>query len=393
MPTGVQRFRVLLSSPGNLAEEREIARQVADNINLDSGARDGFFVEIIGWETHTWPAAGEYPQATINDQLPDDIDIYIGIMGSYFGTPTKYWGSGTEEEFRIAFDAWKAHKKPEIMFYFSEVPLKSRDINIDQLAKKNNFRTEIGELGVRYEEYDDPTQFNVLLSRQLSMAIYDLIKTAAPHTDETPPSDQKFSMLKNFEDLLEQNPLYAANDLISTAAKHLNDHTTEMDELATDLTQFSTKLAKFTKRLTHANNSNSVQSQMDALSGIMNLLARYTSRLKIHIPKMNNSFRDSMVCMQRAINIIDTADLTETLPIGDNIKPMQGMLEALKPLEGQITFSSEAFAKWPDISPDMSFHRDVLLALHSDLTEYVRRSVKLGEDVLQTAQVVTRRVD
>ena len=81
MSSTLQVVRVLLSSPGNLSDDREVVRKVIEEINLDHGRRNGFFVECVGWETHTRPAVGEYPQGVINDQLPHEVDIFVGLMG------------------------------------------------------------------------------------------------------------------------------------------------------------------------------------------------------------------------------------------------------------------------------------------------------------------------
>src|SRR5687768_17874850 len=37
-------------------------------------------LELVSWETHTYPAFGDDAQAVINDQIADDYDISIGIM-------------------------------------------------------------------------------------------------------------------------------------------------------------------------------------------------------------------------------------------------------------------------------------------------------------------------
>lgn len=102
----------------------------------------------MGWETHTRPAAGEYAQAVINEQFPKDIDIFVGLMGSYFGRPTKNCGSGTEEEFRIAYKNWEKEKKPEIMFYFSDAMTPLSQIDPEQISKRNTFRNNLEKLGV-----------------------------------------------------------------------------------------------------------------------------------------------------------------------------------------------------------------------------------------------------
>lgn len=76
-------------------------------------------------------------------------------MGSYFGTPTPNFASGTEEEFFVAYEAWEKSGTPEIMFYFSNLTPSVRDIDPDQLKLVRDFKTSIAAKGVYYFEYDD----------------------------------------------------------------------------------------------------------------------------------------------------------------------------------------------------------------------------------------------
>jgi hypothetical protein len=63
-------------------------------------ARDlGIRLELVRWETHAYPSFGDDPQAVINEQIPDDFDLFLGLMWYRFGTPTGRAGSGTLEEF------------------------------------------------------------------------------------------------------------------------------------------------------------------------------------------------------------------------------------------------------------------------------------------------------
>ncbi len=53
---------------------------------------------------------GEDSQDVINKQIGSDYHIFVGIMWKKFGTETKRAGSGTEEEFSLAYDRYKKNK-------------------------------------------------------------------------------------------------------------------------------------------------------------------------------------------------------------------------------------------------------------------------------------------
>jgi len=93
--------RLFIASPGDVASERDALDRVVREVNQTHGAPLGYVIELWRWETHAVPGGGR-PQAVINDQIPE-YDIFIGIMWRRFGTPTGVAGSGTEEEYRIAY--------------------------------------------------------------------------------------------------------------------------------------------------------------------------------------------------------------------------------------------------------------------------------------------------
>ena len=65
------------------------------------------------------------PQGIINKQI-GEYDIFIGMMWKRFGTPTGKAGSGTEEEFRLAYEYWETTKSVMILFYFCQAPFMPR---------------------------------------------------------------------------------------------------------------------------------------------------------------------------------------------------------------------------------------------------------------------------
>ena len=59
--------KVFLASPGDLQDERRVARAEVDDFNKLWADRSGYHVELIGWED-TVTTFGR-PQATINRDL------------------------------------------------------------------------------------------------------------------------------------------------------------------------------------------------------------------------------------------------------------------------------------------------------------------------------------
>ncbi|MEO1364595.1 MAG: DUF4062 domain-containing protein, partial [Pseudomonadota bacterium] len=111
MVSEVFRIRVFVSSPGDLTAERDLVVSICEELTLDLGSLHGFVIEPIRWETHTHSSVGRRSQAVISSQLPQ-YDIYLGIMGFYFGTETGLYGSGTEEEFEDAVLGFEKNGSP-----------------------------------------------------------------------------------------------------------------------------------------------------------------------------------------------------------------------------------------------------------------------------------------
>lgn len=149
--------RLFAASPSDVREEREQLAEVVKELNQTLGPNTGYRLELVRWETHVHPSMGPI-QPNINRQI-GDYDILVGIMWNRFGTPTETDESGTEQEFREAYERWRNEGKPQIMFYFCRAPanLDSAE-EAEQRLKVIRFRDEISEKGLTWS-YEDRAKF------------------------------------------------------------------------------------------------------------------------------------------------------------------------------------------------------------------------------------------
>ena len=103
MPNMATELSVLVGSPGDVTEERERLEQVVSSVN-SAFAGTGISLRLIRWEHDVRPGLGEDGQAVVNDEIPEDYDVFIGIMWNSVGTPTGRAISGTIEEFEKAVE-------------------------------------------------------------------------------------------------------------------------------------------------------------------------------------------------------------------------------------------------------------------------------------------------
>jgi hypothetical protein len=116
----IQIIRLLLSSPGDVSEERERVARAVFRFNQDAVEESGLFIKLVRWEDMA-PQIGPKAQTVINKQI-GAYHMFCGVMWNRFGTPTEIAASGTKEEFDGAVNCWEAGGRPWITFYFCDRP-------------------------------------------------------------------------------------------------------------------------------------------------------------------------------------------------------------------------------------------------------------------------------
>lgn len=120
-PAAVPTFRVFVSSPGDVAEERALAERVIMRLGEEFDGR--LRVEGIFWEEEPLLASDTF-QAQLT--RPADADVVVCILWSRLGTPLperfkrpdgSRYASGTEFEFEDAVEAFRQTGRPELLVY------------------------------------------------------------------------------------------------------------------------------------------------------------------------------------------------------------------------------------------------------------------------------------
>ena len=176
----VTLLRVLISSPENMAADRELIRVAVEEINKVFLEGQGIRLEVLTWKSAGAPGFDSDPQSLLNKQL-EDYDIFIGILGHRFGTLTPRANSGTQEKFNRAYARWKSDPRScQIMFYFCEAPVSPREIEPDQLAMVQTFREGLGSLGGVFWTYGDSAELPGFARQHLMGTVKDYGKLWGP---------------------------------------------------------------------------------------------------------------------------------------------------------------------------------------------------------------------
>jgi hypothetical protein len=163
-------LRVVVASPGDVTAERGAVERVFDEINHGIARDRNLYCEVWRWETDAYPMFhAEGPQGAVDEILPiDSSDLLIGIFWKRFGTPVKDAASGTEHEIRLAYAAWQAKHRPQIMLYFSQKPYSPRTQDeLEQWKKVLAFREEFNKAGLLWS-YLGPGRFERLLRQHVT---------------------------------------------------------------------------------------------------------------------------------------------------------------------------------------------------------------------------------
>lgn len=155
---------VMIASPGDVAQERDIIRKTIARWNAANSWNSRVILDPVGFDTHMAPGFGR-PQQRINDQLLPICDLLIAVFWTKLGSPTGEEDSGTIEEI-------KAHIKAEkpAMIYFSSKPVSPITIDEEQSKKVKAFRTSLQPVA-QYQVYDDLPQFETMLTAHLEMTL------------------------------------------------------------------------------------------------------------------------------------------------------------------------------------------------------------------------------
>lgn len=162
---------VFVASPSDVDEERNRLEEVIRELNTAWARELGIRLDLVRWETHAYPGFGEDPQSVINAQVPDDFDLFIGIMWYKFGTPTNRAGSGTLEEFQRAKERFERNPSAlQLMIYFKDAPapLPPSKLDPEQITKISQFRSCLGKEGGLYWCFSNEDEFEKLIRLHLA---------------------------------------------------------------------------------------------------------------------------------------------------------------------------------------------------------------------------------
>ncbi|MFZ5639057.1 MAG: DUF4062 domain-containing protein [Pseudomonadota bacterium] len=358
-------FSIFLASPGDVAEERNRLAEFVSRWNTTWGRHQGVRLELIRWEDDAYPGIGLDAQDVINNQIPQDYDLFVGIMWSRFGTPTDRSGSGTEEEFFRALERYKLDTSSiNILFYFKDTPIPPSKINADQISKVIQFKEKLRSIGLLTWDFSDTDDFEKLVQLHVTRYLQNRKpKTATESINNlayTNSSEQPTIPSKN--DDYEESQDYGYLDSIEEFSAHSENISEIVEKITAAQVELAEKITAITSEISSYRRSDTVISH----GNFRNTIARAAEEMTKHsdlvdteIPQFHLSMEGSMRSLVKVITV--TAELYP-----DKIEPARKqavlLLENLIKARSSIEEYRDVTAELPRLTKELNYGKRRLVA-------------------------------
>jgi hypothetical protein len=284
------------------------------------------------WEDLS-PRIGNRPQEEISAAF-GEFEIYLGLMGFSFGTPTGNFGSGTEEEYCLAVQGWKNGEIENIQFYFSSADVNSDLLDLDQAKKVRDFRTKIRGDGVLYGRFSDLKNLEARVRSALISDAYAIIgKSGGPEAENRTASykDLKpYAHMKALNDLMERRPETAINFLAHSGTEHMKASQRGVEKLTKALASVTQRTKSVVRLATDLGNGKKKEKlALNALSSLYEDIEDLLRIFAFETPAMEENFSLAISNFHRA------AEIAVSMTAEDK-KIVFEILEVLKNLASQM---------------------------------------------------------
>lgn len=307
MPQLISKFKIFLASPSDLWEERESLDDVIKELNNNYGRQNNIIIELLKWETNSAPGiATDSIQSLINNDIPD-YDLFIGLLWIRFGTPTKHFGSGTEEEFNLAYEKFKKNSSSvQILIYFKigSPPLLD-EIIPEELIKVIAFKKDLGEKNILYWDFNNKGELERFLRTHIPARIETLKKESllkfGNKTENVDEIDDSVKINEEIEELglidyQEQSEEYF--EISNKALGRISDAT---KWIGNEISKKAEEIEKLV--IKNKNKPLSYQVQRNIFGRTANIMNEFSTMITADIPIFVNNFEAGIDAFSELVNI------------------------------------------------------------------------------------------
>jgi len=389
MPKSLTHYKIFVSSPSNIKKEKQIIGEIFNELNKTWCEEKGIYLELLKWETDTYPDVGEYPQDVINRQIRQDYDIFVGILGQRFGSPTKMAGSGTEEEFNLAYERYKKDPKSiKIMFYFSNVRIPQSSIDPDQVKKINNFQEMLGEKGSLYWQYKSIKQFEQFFRMHISKRIIDWNKEAQKK-EELMESDEakingKLEIVKEEKETHEEPGLL---DLYESLNERTQVYMEIIKRMRQAINELSRRIKQRTKEILHVAQIKDTGLRLikvrEPINKVVEDLDLFNTRMEVEIPLFANTYNDLISYFTNTLLIqedFNPVDKDEMQVVKNSLKLM---LNTIRDSKNHTINMKDAVAEIPRMASNLNIAKRNTINILSELIKEMEKAEDLTIEAIK----------
>ncbi|MFC1523650.1 hypothetical protein ACFL6N_02545 [Thermodesulfobacteriota bacterium] len=298
MPRQEHILTIFAASPGDVDDERTILEEIISELNVMWSRDLGIRLDLVRWETHAYPGVGEDAQAVINEQIPDDYDLFVGIMWCRYGTPTGRAGSGTVEEFERAKARYDSDPTSvKLMIYFKDEAIPPSRLDTSQLAKVNEFRQSLGKEGVLYWNFTNQEQYEKLLRLHLTRQV----QAWKTRLEQQPLTNDALKSVDQEEEKPTENSLdddLGLLDLMEIVEERFEQLANISERIATATGNLGIKMNQRTDQINQLPRDSQGSANRKAAKRLIAMAAsdleEYTARMEAELPIFNNSLNEGM---------------------------------------------------------------------------------------------------
>jgi Domain of unknown function (DUF4062) len=172
--------RIFVSSPGDLAAERELVATTITQLGEIPAMAERFTLRPVRWERETPPVVGMTPELVIERFVGEmgESDIFLMLMYNRLGSPFVHpvpgqgYASGTEYELGEAYRCYRHSGRPVILAYRCTRP-PPEPVDLSEKAAVDAFFASFNERfeGIKPREFIDERGLQALLFRDLGTVI------------------------------------------------------------------------------------------------------------------------------------------------------------------------------------------------------------------------------
>ncbi|SJK83820.1 DUF4062 domain-containing protein [Halomonas elongata] len=322
---------VFVASPSDVEAERGRLEDVIRELNITWSRELGIRLDLVRWETHAYPGFGVDAQDLVNEQIPEDYDLFVGIMWCRYGTPTGRAGSGTVEEFERAKSRYDTDKSSvNLMVYFKDEPIPPSHLDPDQLVKVNAFKNSLGAEGGLYWKFAGIDQFEKLIRLHLTRQVQAFKSQSTLAARDEATSNEKEVAAIEYDDAGILDLMEGFQDKFLELTEITKRIAASIEELGAKITERTAEI----KDLPRDSKGNAdPQEAKRLISMAASDMNHFTARIEAELPLYNDAMNTGMNLFIKAA--------TRSVDLENDPEDVRSGLGALQTLHSKIATSKQ----------------------------------------------------